>query len=48
MLTVAEQVQSGEDADLLAEIGIDCMQGYFFGIPTVRPYWMQTEARVAT
>lgn len=46
MLTVAEQVETGEDAAILADIGVDCMQGYYFGIPTTRPYWMQVAARV--
>ena len=41
MLVVAEMVEKQEDADLLAKIGIDCLQGYLFGAPTVRPAWLQ-------
>ena len=40
MLTVAEKVESEADAECLTRIGVDCMQGYFFGVPTVRPLWM--------
>jgi EAL domain-containing protein (putative c-di-GMP-specific phosphodiesterase class I) len=39
MFTVAESVETQRDADYLAGIGIDCMQGYFFGAPTVTPPW---------
>lgn len=39
MFTVAESVERAEDAQLLAGLGIDCLQGYFFGAPTVSPAW---------
>lgn len=39
MFAVAESVESQGDADYLAAIGMDCMQGYFFGAPTVTPPW---------
>lgn len=39
MFTVAEFVENGPDADFLAQIGVDCLQGYFYGAPTVRPPW---------
>ncbi|MGC1494830.1 MAG: EAL domain-containing protein [Sulfitobacter sp.] len=41
MLTVAEFVETAEDADILTEMGVDCLQGYYFGAPTTRPSWMQ-------
>ncbi len=41
MLTVAESVETLEDAQWLQAAGIDCMQGYLFGAPTVRPPWVQ-------
>ena len=47
MFTVAESVESAADANFLRSIGIDCMQGYFFGAPTVRPWWVKEDARVA-
>lgn len=39
MATVAESVESAADADVLANVGIDFMQGYYFGAPTVTPPW---------
>ena len=43
MLTVAENVETGEDARLLIDMGIDCLQGHYFGAPTLRPAWMGTD-----
>ncbi|MCP3972832.1 MAG: EAL domain-containing protein [Rhodobacteraceae bacterium] len=43
MFTVAEFVESAEDAEFLTQIGIDCMQGYFFGVPTTRPSWVAVQ-----
>ena len=40
LFTVAEFVETAEDAEVLVDVGIDCMQGYYFGAPTIRPYWM--------
>ncbi|TQS71453.1 EAL domain-containing protein [Rhodobacteraceae bacterium] len=37
MLTVAENVENADDAAFLAAGGIDCMQGYHFGMPTISP-----------
>lgn len=45
MFTVAEFVESAEDAEFLADIGIDCMQGYFFGAPTTNPNWVKAGER---
>ena len=39
MLTVAESVETARDAEYLAAVGINCLQGYFFGAPTVNPRW---------
>lgn len=39
MFTVAESVENAEDARYLADIGMDCMQGYFFGVPTAEAPW---------
>lgn len=39
MFTVAESVETAEDAAFLSQIGVDCMQGYYFGVPTLDPYW---------
>ncbi|MCQ0971284.1 EAL domain-containing protein [Paracoccus sp. TK19116] len=39
MFTVAEQVETADDAAFLIEMGVDCMQGYYFGAPTIAPPW---------
>lgn len=39
MVTVAEFVETAEDAKYLARAGVDCLQGYYFGAPTTRPRW---------
>ncbi|MBV7379733.1 EAL domain-containing protein [Maritimibacter dapengensis] len=39
MMTVAESVEAYEDAEFMADAGCDFLQGYFFGAPTVRPWW---------
>ncbi|MEI4232194.1 EAL domain-containing protein [Roseovarius sp. D22-M7] len=44
MVTVAQNVEKQADAAYLAGLGIDCMQGYRFGAPTVRPPWLVAEA----
>ena len=48
MFTVAGHVESAEDAQHLMDAGIDCLQGVFFGAPTLRPIWMEKEAQRAT
>ena len=42
MVTVAENVEQPQDAAYLSTIGIDCMQGYYFGAPTINPPWLDT------
>lgn len=39
MFTVAECVEQAAEADYLATIGIDCLQGYLFAAPTLSPHW---------
>lgn len=39
MFTVAEFVQDAADVAYLQSIGIDCLQGYLFGVPTISPAW---------
>ncbi len=43
MFTVAEFVETVDDAVWLADNGIDCMQGYAFGAPTLNPWWQARE-----
>ncbi len=44
MLTVAESVETPEEAKILTGIGMDCLQGYLYGIPTTRPEWAEFPA----
>lgn len=39
MVTVAEAVENAEDAAWLAGNGMEYMQGFFFGAPTIHPPW---------
>jgi EAL domain-containing protein (putative c-di-GMP-specific phosphodiesterase class I) len=45
MLCVAESVETAADAICLQAMGIDCMQGYLFGMPTLSPTWLGTDKR---
>lgn len=40
MLTVAQSVEREEDAALLIRLGVDCLQGFYYAAPTVRPDWL--------
>lgn len=44
MFTVAESVETADDAAYLMDIGIDCLQGFYFGAPTVVPPWRSPHA----
>ena len=44
MLTVAENVESWDDAEFLIGAGYDMLQGHFFGAATVRPQWQSDAA----
>ncbi|MEM8553578.1 MAG: EAL domain-containing protein [Pseudomonadota bacterium] len=39
MFTVCESVETPDEAAFLAACGVDCLQGYHFAAPTVRPPW---------
>jgi EAL domain-containing protein (putative c-di-GMP-specific phosphodiesterase class I) len=41
MLTVAERVETEEDAQALLALGVDCLQGYHFATPRLRPEWLR-------
>ncbi|MFZ1727950.1 MAG: EAL domain-containing protein [Albidovulum sp.] len=45
MFTVAESVESARDAAYLTQIGMDCMQGYHFGAPSVTPPWKSAQIK---
>lgn len=39
MVSVAENVERAADAEYLARNGVDCLQGYYFGAPSIHPPW---------
>ncbi len=41
ILIIAESVETREDAEFLAACGVDCLQGFLFGAPTVKAPWLQ-------
>ena len=41
MVTVAESVETARDAEFLTRMGFDCLQGYHFGAPGMRPPWIE-------
>ncbi len=43
MFTVAGSVETPAEAECLRLLGVDCLQGYLFGAPSVRPPWVQAE-----
>jgi EAL domain-containing protein (putative c-di-GMP-specific phosphodiesterase class I) len=45
MFTVAETVETPAEAELLRGLGVDCLQGYLFGAPSMRPDWAEAAAR---
>ena len=47
MLTVAESVETEQDAALMIEMGVDCLQGHHFGMPTTRPGWRKKDKKKA-
>lgn len=40
MFTVAESVERAEDARYLIDIGFDCLQGYYYGVPSTEAPWL--------
>lgn len=45
MFTVAEAVETPEEARFLANLGVDCMQGYLFGAATLQPDFLASAVR---
>jgi len=41
MFCVAQNVETAFDADVLTKLGVDCLQGYHLGMPTLTPPWRQ-------
>lgn len=42
MFVVAESVENEDDAAFLIDAGVDCMQGFLYGVPTTAPPWEET------
>ena len=42
MLVVAEGVERARDVEVLTQMGVDCLQGYYFAAPEVRPDWLHS------
>lgn len=47
MLTVAEFIETAEDAAAATDLGADCLQGWHCGKPTVVPAWREAERQLA-
>lgn len=45
MFTVAEAVETVQEASMLQAMGVDCLQGFLFGAPTLRPAFLGQTAR---
>jgi EAL domain-containing protein (putative c-di-GMP-specific phosphodiesterase class I) len=43
MFTVAEAVETEAEAEVLRKMGVNCLQGYLFGAPTVKPFWVRQQ-----
>lgn len=41
MFCVAQNVETALDAEMLTTLGVDCLQGYHLGVPTLTPPWRQ-------
>ncbi|MFW5654493.1 MAG: EAL domain-containing protein [Roseicyclus sp.] len=39
MLVVAETVETAAEAEWLTRAGVDCLQGYYYAVPTMTPPW---------
>ena len=47
MFTVAEGVEQAGEAEFLVDAGVDCLQGYLFGAPTLNPPWAKARPEVS-
>lgn len=41
MFAVAESVETAEDAAYLQAMGMDCLQGFYYGAPVLHPPWLR-------
>ncbi|WP_147109131.1 EAL domain-containing protein [Tateyamaria sp. syn59] len=47
MLVVAEGLERAEDVEMLIQMGVDCLQGFYFQAPQVRPAWLMDKREPA-
>jgi EAL domain-containing protein (putative c-di-GMP-specific phosphodiesterase class I) len=47
MFTVAESVETEDDAECCNGLGITCLQGYLYGAPALRPAWAEDARETA-
>ncbi len=47
VFTVAQHIESAQDAAFLSEIGVDCLQGFYFAAPSLEPPWRTPACRSA-
>ncbi|MBP9950501.1 MAG: EAL domain-containing protein [Cypionkella sp.] len=45
MFSVAQSVETREEAVCLQDLGLDCLQGYLFGAPSLRPPWQEDQRK---
>ena len=45
MFTVAQSVETAAEAQVLQQLGVDCMQGYLFGAATLKPAFDRNAAQ---
>ncbi|PSL18185.1 EAL domain-containing protein [Shimia abyssi] len=45
IMTIASRIESPQDAQIMAALGIDCLQGFAFGAATVNPPWARAASQ---
>ncbi len=46
MFSVAQAVETRDEAVYLQEMGLDCLQGFLFGAPSLRPPWQAEQRKI--
>ncbi|MHA6326854.1 EAL domain-containing protein [Roseivivax sp. CAU 1753] len=47
VFTIGEAIENQDDAAFLTDIGVDCLQGFYFAAPTLDPPWRTAVAQPA-
>lgn len=49
ILVIAESVETRQEAEFLVSCGVDCLQGFLFGAPSVKPPWkLENQAKTGS